>query len=304
LRVSELSLGGWLTFGHALTDEQIARQIIINAYDNGINFYDIADMYGRGEAEKAMGRVLAEFPRHTLVISTKLYWPMSDDPNDKGLSRKHIMESINRSLERIGTDYVDMYFCHRWDPDTPLEETVRAMDDLIHQGKVLYWGTSEWSAEQIREAHDLAERYNLYKPQVEQPQYNLLVRRRFEQEIMPEAEKLGMGLVTWSPLASGVLTGKYDDGLPQDSRLMSTEWLRDEAMGKDNLEKVRRLKPIADALGVSRAELAIAWALRQPAISSVITGAMKVEQLENNLRAVDVQLPADALQQIDKIFTL
>lgn len=302
LRVSELGLGGWLTFGHAIKDQQLARQIITRAYEGGITFFDIADIYARGEAEKAMGKMLAEFPRHTLVISTKLFWPMSEDPNDKGLSRKHIMESIDRSLERIGTDYVDIYFCHRWDPDTPLEETVRAMDDLIHQGKVLYWGTSEWSADQIQQAHDLAERYNLYKPQVEQPQYNLLVRRRFEQEIMPKAAKLGMGLVTFSPLASGLLTGKYDDGLPQDSRLTHIEWLRDELIQEEHLEQVRRLKPIADDLGVSRADLAVAWALRQPTISSVITGATKIEQLESNLRTAELEFSADVWQQLDTIF--
>lgn len=302
LKVSGLGLGGWLTFGDSVKDQQLARRIITRAYESGINFFDIADIYARGEAEKAMGKVLAEFPRYTLVISTKLFWPMSEDPNDKGLSRKHIMESIDRSLRRIGTDYVDIYFCHRWDPETPLEETVRAMDDLIHQGKVLYWGTSEWSADQIQQAHDLAERHNLYKPQVEQPQYNLVVRRRFEQEIMPKAARLGMGLVTFSPLASGLLTGKYDEGLPQDARLAHVDWLRDDVLQEERLEKVRQFKPIADALGVSRAELAVAWAMRQPAISSVITGATKIEQLESNLHAAELEFPADVWQQIDKVF--
>ncbi|MBN1428560.1 MAG: aldo/keto reductase [Anaerolineae bacterium] len=302
LKISELSLGGWLTFGDSVQDQQIARRIIVKAYDSGINFFDIADIYARGESEKAMGQVLAEFPRHTLVISSKVFWPMSDDPNDSGLSRKHIMESIDRSLQRIGTDYLDLYFCHRWDPETPLEETLRAMDDLIHQGKILYWGTSEWSSEQIQRAHDMAERYNLYKPQVEQPQYNLIERRRFEQEIMPKAAELGMGLVTWSPLASGVLTGKYDEGISQDTRLAQHDWLLD-GVDKDNrLEKVRRLKPIADSLGISRADLALAWALRQPAISSVITGATRIEQLENNLQAVAVELSEDILRQIDEVF--
>jgi voltage-dependent potassium channel beta subunit len=302
LKVSELSLGGWLTFGDSVQDRQIARQIIVKAYDSGVNFFDIADIYGGGGAEKTMGETLAEFPRHTLVISTKLFWPMSDDPNDRGLSRKHIMESIDKSLKRIGTDYVDIYFCHRWDPETPLEETMRAMDDLIHQGKILYWGTSEWSAEQMQRAFDLAERYNLYKPQVEQPQYNLLERRRFEQEVMPKAAELGMGLVTWSPLASGLLTGKYDNGIPQDSRLARLDWLREQSFREDKLDKVRRLKPVADALNVSRADLAVAWQLRHPAISSVITGATKVEQLEDNLRAADIMLPDDVLRQIDEIF--
>ncbi len=205
LKVSALSLGGWTTFGGSVLDQEITRQIIVKAYESGINFFDIADIYARGEAEKMMGAVLQEFPRHTLVISSKVFWPMSDDVNDRGLSRKHIMESIDKSLERIGADYLDLYFCHRYDPETPLEETVRAMDDLVRQGKILYWGTSEWSGAQIAEAVGLARRYNLYPPQVEQPQYNLL-HRRIEKEIIPVTSPNGMGLVTWSPLASGLLT--------------------------------------------------------------------------------------------------
>jgi len=228
---------------------------------------------------------------------------MSDDINDRGLSRKHIMESIDKSLKRIGTDYLDMYFCHRWDEETPVEETVRAMDDLIHQGKVLYWGTSEWSADQIQQAVDVARQYNLYPPQVEQPQYNLLVRRRFEQEIMPKAQQLGMGLVTWSPLASGLLTGKYDNAVPEDSRLAQIDWLRESVLKEERLEKVRRFKPLADELGVSRSELAIAWVLRQPAVSSVITGATRVEQLESNLRAANLKLDDEILARLDAIFS-
>ncbi|MBN1123219.1 MAG: aldo/keto reductase [Anaerolineae bacterium] len=303
LKVSELSLGGWLTFGGSITDAQIARDIIIKAYDNGINFFDIADIYAGGESELAMGSVLKLFPRHTLAISSKVFWPMSDDINDRGLSRKHIMESIDKSLQRIGTDYLDMYFCHRWDDETPLLETIRVMDDLIHQGKVLYWGTSEWSAGQIQQANDLASRYNLYPPQVEQPQYNLLVRQRFEQEIMPAASRNGMGLVTWSPLGSGLLTGKYDDGVPADSRLASEDWLRNDLLREERLEKVRKLKPIADDLGVTRAELALAWALRHTEISSVITGATKPGQLESNLKAISITLTNDVLAAIDAIFS-
>ncbi|HEC21426.1 MAG TPA: aldo/keto reductase [Chloroflexi bacterium] len=302
VKVSELSLGGWLTFGGSIKDKQTAREIIVKAYESGINFFDIADIYARGESEKMMGEVLSEFPRHTLVISSKVFWPMSDDINDRGLSRKHIMESIDKSLQRIGTDYLDIYFCHRFDPETPMLETMRAMDDLIHQGKILYWGTSVWSAEQLQQAHDLAERYNLHPPQVEQPQYNLLARRRFEQSIMPKAKELGMGLVVWSPLASGLLTGKYDDGIPEDSRLAQVEWLRNATLKEERIEKVRRLKPIADSLGISRAELALAWALRQEAISSVITGATKLSQLESNLRAMEIELPDEVLAQIDEIF--
>ncbi len=299
LKVSELSLGGWTTFGGSIKDQKVVRDVIVKAYEAGINFYDIADIYARGEAEKMMGEVLKEFPRHTLVISSKLFWPMSDDPNDRGLSRKHIMESIDRSLRRIGTDYLDLYFCHRWDDETPLLETMRAMDDLIHRGKILYWGTSEWTGAQIHQACELADRYGLYPPQVEQPQYNLLMRRRFEDEIMPVAQRNGMGLVIWSPLASGLLTGKYDDGLLPGARLTEIEWLRESVLSEERLEKVRRLKQVASDLGITRAQLAIAWTLRQPAISSVITGATCVEQLVENLGAAEVTLTPDVLAQID-----
>lgn len=301
IQVSELSLGGWITFGGSVTDFDLARDIITAAYDNGINFFDIADVYAKGASETLMGSVLKDFPRHTLVISSKLYWPMSDDPNDQGLSRKHIMESIDRSLQRIGTDYLDLYFCHRFDEHTPIEETVRAMDDLIHQGKVLYWGTSEWSAAQIQEALDICERYNLYRPQVEQPQYNLLHRTRVEHEILPLAERNGIGLVVWSPLASGLLTGKYDHGIPEDSRLAQEAWLRRTHGREDPVETVRKLKPIADELGVTRAQLAIAWTLRQPGVSSAITGATRVGQLEDTIEALDVKLDEDVLSRLDNI---
>lgn len=302
LKVSALGLGGWLTFGRMVQDQKIARKIIAKAYESGVNFFDIADVYARGESEKAMGRVLGEFPRHTLVISTKLYWPMSDDINDRGLSRKHIIESIDRSLARIGTDYIDIYFCHRPDPETPLEETSRAMDDLIHRGKILYWGTSEWPTDLIQQAVDFCEKHNLYKPQVEQPEYNLLARRRFEKEIMPRAQKLGMGLVTWSPLASGMLSGKYDGGVPKGTRFAEIESLKNEIYSDAYIEKVRKFKTMADGLGVGRAQLALAWCLRQTAISSVITGATKPEQLEDNLKAAEISLTADTLRQIDAIF--
>lgn len=301
LKVSELSLGGWTTFGESLTDHQLARNIITTAYDNGINFFDIADIYAGGESERLMGSVLKLFPRHTLVISSKLFWPMSDDVNDRGLSRKHIMESVDKSLQRIGTDYLDLYFCHRYDEDTPVEETVRAMDDLIHQGKILYWGTSEWTGAQIQDALDICEKYNLYKPQTEQPQYNMLVRSKVEDDVLPVTEPNGIGLVVWSPLASGMLTGKYDDGLPEGSRLARLEWLRDNIY-KDNVVKtVANLKPIADDLGVTRAQLAIAWTLRQPGVSSAITGATRVRQLEDTLKAVEINLDDDVLQRIDEV---
>ena len=302
LKVSQLSLGGWTTYGGSVKDQQAIRDIIMTAYEQGVNYFDIADIYAVGEAEVTMGRVLKQFSRHTLVIASKVFFPMSDDVNDGGLSRKHIMESIDKSLQRIGTDYVDMYFCHRFDDQTPLLETMRAMDDLIHMGKVLYWGTSQWSAEQLQEVHDLAERYHLVPPAVEQPQYHLLTRHVMEEQIIPKAKETGMGLVTFSPLASGVLTGKYDDGIPEDSRLSRMDWLRTRYYQEDVLGKIREMKAIADDLGVSRAQLALAWCLRNPAVSSVITGATKLAQLESNLKASELTLDESTLAALDALF--
>src|SRR5690606_19618452 len=302
LRVSALSLGGWTTFGMSVSDPEQTRALITTAYDNGINFFDIADSYGRGAAERAMGEVFKEFPRNTLVISSKVYWPSSDDVNDRGVSHKYIMESIVRSLRNIGTDYLDLYFCHRYDTETPTEETVRAMDDLIHQGKILYWGTSEWTDEQIQEALDICEDYGLYRPIVEQPQYNLLHRQRVEETILPLAEEEGIGLVVWSPLGGGLLTGKYDNGLPEDSRLARNESMAQSMLREEVLDAVRQLKPIADELGITRAQLAIAWVLRQPGVSSAITGATKISQLEETLKAVEVELDASVLEHLDELF--
>lgn len=304
LKVSELSLGGWTTFGGTLTDMNLARDIIHTAYEGGITFFDIADIYARGGSEWMMGSVLKDFPRHTLVISTKVFWPMSDDPNDRGLSRKHIMESIDKSLHRIGTDYVDIYFCHRYDEETPLLETARAMDDLIRQGKILYWGTSEWPVEKIDEVQAICDKYGLHAPIVEQPQYNMVYRKRFEQEVAPTVKQHGMGTVIWSPLASGLLTGKYDEGVPEDSRLGKMEWLREHLYEENLVERVKQLKPIADDLGCTRAELAIAWALNHEAVTSVILGATKVEQVESNLRARDVaaEMTDDVMDAIDEVF--
>lgn len=303
IKVSELSLGGWTTFGDSLTDRALARNIITRAYDNGINFFDIADIYARGEAETLMGSILKDFPRHTLVISSKVFWPMSDEVNDRGLSRKHIMESVDKSLQRIGTDYLDLYFCHRYDEETPVEETVRAMDDLIHQGKILYWGTSEWTSAQIQEALDVADKYGLYRPQVEQPQYSMLVRKRVEDDVLPLTTQHGIGIVVWSPLASGLLTGKYDDALPEDSRLAHIDWLRESIYKEDVVKAVHQLKPVADDLGVTRAQLAIAWTLRQPGVSSAITGATKVEQLDETLKAVELTLSDDVVARADAVLT-
>lgn len=301
-KVSVFGLGGWTTYGGSVKDADNIRRIIVQAFEAGINFFDIADVYARGESEKAMGRVLKEFPRHELVISSKVFWPMSDDVNDRGLSRKHILESVEKSLRRVGTDYLDIYFCHRADPETPLEETARAMDDLVHQGKILYWGTSEWSGQQLAEANQLCDRRNLYRPQVEQPQFSLLARRRVEEEVRDVAVENGMGMVVWSPLASGLLTGKYDNGVPPNTRLADMDWLRESMLRPDRIEKVKRFKELADDLGCSRAQLALAWAAAQPGISSVITGATRPDQLEENLGALRVGIDASVLKALDQIF--
>lgn len=300
LNVSAVALGGWINYGEGKVNEGAARRVIERAYELGVNYYDLADVYGRGEAESQMGAVLKRFARHTLVIASKVFWPMSDDVNDRGLSRKHIFESVTKSLRRLGTDYLDLYFCHRPDPDTPVEETVRAMDDLVRQGKVLYWGTSEWSAAQIEAAHAVCERYGLYRPQVEQPEYSMLHRERVEASILPTAQSRGMGLVVWSPLAMGMLTGKYDGGVPNDSRFAREEWARERFMNEANAERVRRLKPIAAKLGLSRAQLALAWALRHETISSVIIGATRPDQVDDNVGAVKAELDADVLGAIEQ----
>ncbi|MFQ5414914.1 MAG: aldo/keto reductase family protein [Phycisphaerae bacterium] len=301
-KVSMFGLGGWTTFGGSVTDEGTVRRIITRAFDAGINFFDISDIYAKGEAERVMGKVLAGFPRHELVITTKLFWPMSDDVNDRGLSRKHIMESIEKSLKRIGTEYVDVYFCHRFDAETPLEETARAMDDLVHSGRVLYWGTSEWTGAQLRDVHAVCDDVKLYRPQVEQPQYSLLAREKFEQDVRPAAAARGMGLVVWSPLASGLLTGKYDDGIPEGSRLARIEWLRDEVRTEARVARVRRFASQAEQAGCSRAQLALAWAAAQPGVSSVILGATRVAQLEENLGAVSVGVTDDMRRALDDVF--
>ena len=300
MKVSTVSLGGWINFENKIPANE-AEGIIRTAIDGGVNFFDLADVYAQGEAERWMGRMLADYSRQTLVISTKVFGRMSDDPNDRGLSRKHIMENIDKSLQRLGTDYVDIYFCHRYDDETPLYETARAMDDLIRQGKVLYWGTSEWSAEQLQSALDVCEAYNLYPPQVDQPEYSMLARERVEDEILPITEPNGVGLVVWSPLAYGMLTGKYDDGIPADSRFAREQWAAERKLTDTTREKVKALMPIAEELGINRAQLALAWVLRQPGVSSVITGATKIRQIEQNIEAADVQLSDNILEQIDVI---
>ena len=303
LKVSALSLGGWTTFGGSVTDDDVTGRMMRRAFDAGVNFFDIADIYAKGEAERCMGAVLRHLPRHELVISSKVFWPMSDDVNDRGLSRKHIFESVEKSLKRIGTDYLDLYFCHRFDEQTPVEETARAMDDLVRQGKVLYWGTSEWTGAQLRDVHALTSKRGWDGPVVEQPQYSLLARRKFEDDVRPAAVSLGMGLVVWSPLASGVLTGKYDDGIPAGSRLDRIEWLRESVLAEENRERVRRFADVANDLGTSRARLALAWALKQPGVSSVITGASTLEQLDENLAALDVVIDDATAARLAGLFS-
>lgn len=285
LKVSEISLGSWITFGNQV-DQTAALQLIHEAYEEGINFFDNADMYANGQAEVVMGNAIADLPRSELVISSKVFWPTGKGPNARGLSRKHISESIHASLKRLNTDYVDMYFCHRYDPDTPVEEVVRTMTDLIQQGKVLYWGTSEWEAAQVMEAYGVARQYGLIPPSMEQPQYNLFHRKRVEDTIMPICRELGLGLTTFSPLYYGILTGKYNEGIPQGSRasLEDYGWIRDR-ITPERVSIVKKLTNVANDLGITPSQLAIAWILRRKEVSTVITGATRPEQLDENLGA-------------------
>lgn len=288
LRLSEISLGAWLTFGEQI-DDSTASAILHAAYDHGINYFDNADIYARGRAEIVMGGAIRDLPRASLVLSSKVFWPTMDGPNGRGLSRKHIFESCHASLQRLGVEYLDLYFCHRFDAETPLEEIVRAMDDLVHQGKILYWGTSEWRAGQVARAHGIARQGGWYPPAVEQPHYNMLVRRMVEDELAPLADDLGLGLVTWSPLRSGLLSGKYNAGAPKDVRLSLERynWLRG-ILTDSNLDIVRRLAGVAADLGVTLPQLAIGWLLRVPQVSSVITGATHVEHVHDNVQAIKV----------------
>lgn len=303
LKLSAVSLGAWVTFGYQIEDKT-AADILHAAYDKGVTFFDNADVYAGGRAETVMGQAIRGLPRTSLVISSKVFWETMPGPNGRGLSRKHIFESCHASLKRLGTDYLDLYFCHRYDAETPIEETARAMDDLIHQGKVLYWGTSEWRAGQIAQAHGLARQWGLNPPWVEQPHYNMFVRRTVEDEIVPAADDLGFGMVTWSPLRSGLLTGKYNDGIPEGARLAMKdyEWLRD-ILTEADIAKTRRLAGVAKEMGVSLPQLAIAWLLRLPQVSSVITGATRVAQVEDNVGAVEVvsRLTPEILDQIEGI---
>ncbi len=303
IKVSEISLGAWLTFGETLGLEETEACLRV-AIDNGINFIDMADVYAHGEAERVVGQALKNLGvrRQDMVLSSKVYWPMSDNVNDRGLSRKHIFESIHQSLKRLGTDYLDFYFCHRYDPETPLEEVVRAMDDLVHQGKILYWGTSVWSAQQISDAVDLAKSINAYRPQVEQPRYNMFDRHIETEGIMQTCAQNGIGITVFSPLAQGILTGKYLKGIPKDSRAARMPWLSEDEVVSYST-KVEELSVIANELGLSLSQLALAWILRRDEISSVITGASRPEHIVSNVKASGVRLPSDVLATIEVILS-
>jgi voltage-dependent potassium channel beta subunit len=303
VRVSEVSLGGWLTHGRSI-DDSTTHAIVRSALDHGINFFDTADVYHRGAAEVSLAKALAGVPREDVVLATKCFFPMSDKPNDRGLSRKHIFESVHASLKRLQTDYIDLYQFHRHDPETPTDETVRAIDDLIRQGKVLYWGVSEWRADQIADAVHTATQHNAQLPSSNQPIYNMLTRG-IESAVLPTCERHGLGLVVFSPLAQGVLTGKYRPGQPppsgsrgadESSNMFMTGMMTDET-----LTRVDQLKEFAKGHGHTLAQFALAWCLRQPQVSSVITGATSPEQLQMNVAASGIDLPAEVWEEAERI---
>jgi voltage-dependent potassium channel beta subunit len=307
LKVSVLSFGSWVTFKSQL-DVDKALDCMDAAYQAGVNFFDNAEAYAGGESERIMGEAIQQlgWPRHSYVVSSKFFWGLHDGPNSRNtLNRKYLTEAIDASLERFGLDHLDLIYCHRADPETPIEETVRAMSDAIDRGKALYWGTSEWTADEIRAAWDLADRHGWHKPIVEQPQYNLLHRRRVEKEYARLYEDLGLGTTIWSPLASGLLTGKYLEGVPEGSRaaLEGYDWLKEHLTDEQKNAVVRELKTVADDLGCSLAQLAIAWCAANPNVSTVITGASRVEQVHENMAALEVlpKLDEDVLARIDGI---
>ncbi|MDO6684070.1 MULTISPECIES: aldo/keto reductase [unclassified Agarivorans] len=306
LQVSEFGLGSWVTFGKQV-DLSAAKQIMTRAYDAGINFYDNAEGYESGESERLMGQAIEQlgWTRDSFVVSSKVFWG-GDKPTQRGLSRKHVFDACHAALKRLRVDYLDLFYCHRPDIDTPIYETVRAMHDLVCQGKVMYWGTSEWSAQQITEAWAVAKAENLHAPVMEQPQYNMMVRDKVEAEYLPLYQLTGLGTTIFSPLASGLLTGKYLNGVPDNSRLSlpGYEWLRDMLMGENNkLEQIAQLNQLAESLNMPLHHLALNWCLRTPHVSSVILGVSKLEQLEDNLKALELkqQLSNDVWQQVDNI---
>lgn len=308
LLVSELSFGSWVTFGSQVGDDT-AEKCMKLAYDKGVNFFDNAEAYAGGKSEIVMGSILKKmnWDRSTYVVSSKVFWG-GKLPNQMGLSRKHVMEACNNALKRLQVDYLDLYFCHRPDKNTPVEETVRAMSDLVSQGKVLYWGTSEWSGVEIMEAYSVARQYNLVPPTMEQPQYNLFTREKVEVEFHKLYNTVGLGTTVWSPLASGLLTGKYIDASPSDTRIdrPGMEWLKEQFSGdgaKIKNEKVKQLKKIAEDLGTSVTRLSIAWVLKNPNVSTAILGASKVEQLEDTLQAAEVVklLTPEVMERIEAV---
>jgi voltage-dependent potassium channel beta subunit len=300
LKVSAVSLGAWLTYGSDRVQEEHAADCIRKAIESGINFIDVADIYARGRAEEVVGRAIQGYKRSDLVISTKAYWAMSDNINDRGLSRKHLTESVHKSLKRFGTDYIDIFFCHRFDDETPLEETVRTLNDLIHQGKILYWGTSMWNAANISDGVATARQVNAVAPVVEQPEYNMLDRGFVEGGLESALANHGLSMVVWSPLAQGILTGKYNDGIPAGSRYETVDWFKDH-LTEDKLVKARAISALAQEMGTTSAALAIAWTLKNPLVASAITGATKPAQVDENLKALDVVITPEINERIEGI---
>lgn len=308
LKVSALSYGSWVTFSSQI-DESHARELLTLAYERGVNFFDNAEAYAGGESERIMGNVLKKigWGRDTYIVSSKVFWG-GDRPTQLGLSRKHVTDACHAALKRLQVDYLDLFFCHRPDIHTPVEETVWAMNDLIRQGKVLYWGTSEWSAQAITEAWVVARENHLIGPTMEQPEYNMFHRAKVEAEFLPLYEKYGLGTTIWSPLSSGLLSGKYAQGIPKDSRanVAGYDWLKQKFTsdeGRARIEQVKQLTPIAQGLGISMAQLALAWCVRNPRVSTVILGASKRQQLEENLTAIDhvAKLTPDVLSRIEAV---
>jgi voltage-dependent potassium channel beta subunit len=307
LKVSVLSFGSWVTFGPQL-DEGLAADCLAAAWEAGVNFFDNAEAYSGGESERIMGKAIARlgWKRHSYAVSTKIFWGIHDEVNMKNtLNRKYLLQAIEGSLERFGLDFVDLLFCHRADPETPIEETVWAMSDIVSSGRAHYWGTSEWTADEIRAAWDIADRHNLHKPVMEQPEYNMLNRPKVEKEFARLYEDIGLGLTTWSPLASGLLTGKYIDEIPEGSRatLPGYEWLQGMLTDPRRNKKVKAFKELSDKLGCTLAQLSLAWCAKNPHVSTVITGASRVEQVQENMKALDVipLLDEEILNKIDEI---
>lgn len=308
VRLSAIGIGSWLTYGMGI-DDKMAQKCIKTALDQGVIFFDTADIYNKGEAELSLGRIFfneLNIRREDVVIASKCFWPMSSNPNDQGLSRKHIVESVNKSLKRLQTDYIDLYQCHRYDPYTPMEEICRAYNDLIQQGKLLYWGVSEWPAENIDEAVAVCEKLSLHKPVSNQPQYNIIRSQIETNGVMESCEKAGMGEVVWSPIAQGLLSGKYSGGvIPKDSRAAHDKmgsFMRDSVADKTLLAKIDKFKAYAESLGYSASQLALAWCLRKPNITSAITSASRPEQVIENCAAADIEFTDEFEKKIQEIF--